>query len=62
MAVTLAYSDPPAHPNADIVLINDLDLSIIRNGAVVVPGPGVQTRDRLNNVERALIVPHVGGM
>lgn len=66
LRVTLAWDDPPATPNVDPVLVNDLDLQVIGSGGSVHwpwtldpanPSlPAVRTtRDDRNNIEQVTI-------
>lgn len=70
LRVTLVYTDPPGLPASIPALVNDLDLEIQGPGGVVYAGNqmdnGVSTphpagRDRINNVEGAIIHAPIPG-
>lgn len=56
MRATLAWADPPGGSGCVRCLLNDLDLSITKNGTSTVYYPnGLSSPDTVNNVERIII-------
>ena len=68
LKVTLSWTDPPAQPNSNIALVNDLDMTIVQGDQVLEPWvldhsadeealgkPAVRGKDHLNNTEQVLV-------
>ncbi|WP_421497924.1 S8 family serine peptidase [Flavobacterium columnare] len=64
LKVMLCYSDLPGVPGINTVLVNDLDLKVLRNGQIYLPwvlnpikanAPATKGIDDLNNIEQVTI-------
>ena len=56
-SLVLAWTDPPAAPNARRMLVNDLNLDCIVDGAVRLFGGDEAVPDSRNNVEKISFIP-----
>ena len=73
MKITLAWTDPPAEPNSNLALINNLDMAvtapdntqylpwILNTAPNSLAQPAVRGVDQLNNVEQVSITNPVSG-
>ena len=61
-SITLVWSDPPAAPNAHMMLVNNLDLEVIVNEGTPFYGNDGDRPDAVNNVEKVTFGPLQGNM
>lgn len=55
--LVLAWTDPPAPPNARRMLVNDLNLDVVVDGVTRLYGGGETLPDMRNNVEKIANIP-----